>query len=92
MKFRGGWLGTRTGSSEVERDPTNASTTATDAEAPSAHQGSVSTPVDEKTQGPVTAGNESDEETKKSLQYGVQVAEATLKVWTKKHLIAAYIL
>lgn len=29
---------------------------------------------------------------KKELQFGVQAAEATLQVWTKEHLIAAYIL
>lgn len=28
----------------------------------------------------------------KELQFGVQAAEATLQVWTKNHLIAAYIL
>ncbi|KAK6215854.1 hypothetical protein LQW54_004034 [Pestalotiopsis sp. IQ-011] len=28
----------------------------------------------------------------KELQFGVQVAEATLQVWTKEHLIAAYIM
>jgi hypothetical protein len=34
--------------------------------------------------------NSADE--KKELQFGVQAAEATLQVWTKEHLIAAYVL
>lgn len=36
----------------------------------------IETPIDEK----------------RELQFGVQAAEATLQVWTKEHLIAAYVL
>lgn len=35
--------------------------------------------------------DEAATEEKKDLQFGVQVAEATLQVWTKEHLIAAYV-
>lgn len=39
-----------------------------------------------------TTSLEDSVEEKKELQFGVQAAEATLQVWTKEHLIAAYIL
>lgn len=93
MKFRGGWLGPKTGSHAAELDPTsNATSTAIDSERSPSVKGTPS--VGEKMQGPPheDSSTESDVEQHKSLQYGVQVAEATLKVWTRKHLIAAYIL
>lgn len=39
-----------------------------------------------------TASSGSSNDEKKDLQFGVQVAEATLQVWTKEHLILAYLL
>jgi hypothetical protein len=39
-----------------------------------------------------TGSSASSVEEKKELQFGVQVAEATLQVWTREHLIAAYIM
>ncbi|KAF2998780.1 hypothetical protein E8E14_006600 [Neopestalotiopsis sp. 37M] len=39
-----------------------------------------------------TGSSASSLEEKKELQFGVQVAEATLQVWTREHLIAAYIM
>jgi len=43
----------------------------------------------------VDSGETSDTSTtseKRDLQFGVQAAEATLQVWTRNHLIAAYLL
>lgn len=39
-----------------------------------------------------TGSSQSSVSEGKELQFGVQVAEATLQVWTKEHLIAAYIM
>lgn len=42
--------------------------------------------------GSSVTSDEAATEDKKEMQFGVQVAEATLQVWTKEHLIAAYVL
>lgn len=39
-----------------------------------------------------SASDSSDNAPAKELQFGVQVAEATLQVWKKEHLIAAYVM
>lgn len=39
-----------------------------------------------------TEASENSDDEKRDLQFGVQAAEATLQVWTRQHLIAAYIL
>ncbi|CAI4215650.1 unnamed protein product [Parascedosporium putredinis] len=38
-----------------------------------------------------TEASETSDDEKRDLQFGVQAAEATLQVWTRQHLIAAYI-
>ncbi|KAF4122831.1 transporter [Geosmithia morbida] len=94
MKFRGGWLGTKTA---AERDGA-AVTSGIDAttQPVAAAEGGVVTYGDEKSPSghPKTGehASDSDAESERSLQYGVQVAEATLQVWSRNHLIAAYIL
>lgn len=100
MKFRAGKLGTKFGAVTAERD-NGATTTATDGEKQptAAVDGSITansssgdeqglTPPGEKGLTEAEAAIEHE----KSLQFGVQVAKATLQVWSRNHLIAAYIL
>lgn len=101
MKFRG-IIGPRPGSQvpTVDEDSVGgARTTAIDSETGGAKAdvsstvaagGSGSPSVDEKAPG--FAGDGAPQEPQKELQYGVQLAEATLKVWSRNHLIAAYIM
>lgn len=106
MKFRGGILGFRSSGKTPVVEET-AKSTGKDAEAglkttATANVNSPDTPVspdrgwtlDEKTQDPAERGSPSSEEDEpiKQLQYGVQLAEATLKVWTRKDLVTAYAL
>ncbi|KAJ0109240.1 hypothetical protein J7T55_009571 [Diaporthe amygdali] len=106
MKFRGGILGFRSSGKTPVVEET-AHSTGKDAEAglkttAAANVNSPDAPVspdrgwtlDEKTQDPAERGSPSSEEDEpiKQLQYGVQLAEATLKVWTRKDLVTAYAL
>ncbi|KAI1842512.1 hypothetical protein JX265_012676 [Neoarthrinium moseri] len=85
LKFRGGLLGPKNTGSEVPV----VSEKQNDAEG--------QLPQDKETYPGVNtaatfaSASDSDDE-KKDMQFGVQVAEATLQVWTKEHLIAAYVL
>lgn len=106
MKFRGGILGFRpSGKTPIVEE--TAQSTGNDAEAglktnATANVNSSDTPVppeadrafNEKTKDPAENRSHSsgDDEPIKQLQYGVQLAEATLKVWTMQHLIMAYAL
>ncbi|ORY64782.1 uncharacterized protein BCR38DRAFT_341994 [Pseudomassariella vexata] len=84
MKFRGGILGLKANKNqapEIAEDDTGHST----------GNDAVDTETGAKSGVPSTDAN-SNQEKEKELQYGVQAAEATLKVWSKNHLIAAYIL
>lgn len=100
MKFRG-IIGPRAGSHAAELDKTSARTTGTDAEAAGA-KGNATSAVEPDSSTPVDNGSFDEkngaladngvEEPAKELQYGVQLAKATLQVWTRNHLIAAYIL
>ncbi|ROV98294.1 hypothetical protein VSDG_04442 [Cytospora chrysosperma] len=99
MKFRGGVIGFKSGgqASAVER---TVQSTGTDAETGlkknepgttiSANGGGS---IDEKKGDTSESGSQPAEDGPvKELQYGVQLAEASVKVWTKEHLILAYIL
>ena len=99
MKFRGGIVGLKFSSQASAVEETGHSTgtdaetglktsTVTDVVEPEAGRS-----LDEKAGGIAGSGSQSSEDgPAKELQYGVQLAEATLKVWTMEHLILAYIL
>ncbi|KAI1253319.1 hypothetical protein MGN70_005527 [Eutypa lata] len=102
MKFRG-LIGPRAGNHVAEFDDTTARTTGTDAEAGPGAKGNVtsavgepesSTPLDNGSFDEKKAGvaDNGSGEPAEELQYGVQLARATLQVWTRNHLITAYIL
>ncbi|KAI1084955.1 hypothetical protein F5B20DRAFT_121463 [Whalleya microplaca] len=96
MKFRG-ILGSKAGSQVPVVDETAARTTGVDAEAARAKPNVISETTAEPGSPNHQDGsfNEKDIEVPtptEELQYGVQLAEATLKVWTRNHLIAAYVL
>lgn len=82
LKFRGGLLGLNNAGAK----PPVVQEKGDDAESQQQQQG-----VFEKEPNPTTKNADPVDE-KKELQFGVQVAEATLQVWSKHHLIAAYIL
>ncbi|OTB07724.1 hypothetical protein M426DRAFT_53055 [Hypoxylon sp. CI-4A] len=95
MRFRP-TLGPRAGSQAPVVDTTDARATGIDSEAgaksnivseTTAHDGSLQdSSLNEKH---VADGTQ---EPQQELQYGVQLAQATIQVWTREHLIAAYIL
>ncbi|KAH8594980.1 siderophore iron transporter-like protein mirB [Bisporella sp. PMI_857] len=91
MKFRGGLLGLRPGSQVPVVEETHGHTTSSDAEA-----GTKRDEITPTAEGETAVADSLDEkngvEHRKELQYGVQAAEATLKVWTRNHLITAYVL
>jgi hypothetical protein len=91
MKFRGGLLGLRPGSQVPVVEETHGHTTSSDAEA-----GTKRDEITPTAEGEIAVADSLDEkngvEHRKELQFGVQAAEATLKVWTKNHLITAYVL
>lgn len=103
MKFRG-LIGPRSGSHVPEVDETSARTTGTDAETAGIKANATdnaitepgsSTPhgdgsFDEKNG--AVADNGIESLPVEELQYGVQLAQATLKVWSRNQLIAAYVL
>lgn len=99
MKFRGGVIGFRSGgqTSSVER---TSQSTGTDAEIGLKNfdpKTTTTSPdgasIDEKIRDSAIAGSHPTEDGPvQELQYGVQLAEASVKVWTKEHLILAYIL
>ncbi|RYP44566.1 hypothetical protein DL768_008985 [Monosporascus sp. mg162] len=101
MKFRG-ILGPRAGIQvPVDKENLAAQSTGTDAEAGVVKtSGTATVAKPESPSSPDRAslnerdgiGADQNAGEAKELQYGVQLAEATLKVWTKNHLIAAYIL
>lgn len=99
MKLRGGVIGFKSGgkASAVER---TAQSTGTDAETGLKNSEPATTispngggSIDEKKGDISESGSQPAEDGPvKELQYGVQLAEASVKVWTKEHLILAYIL
>lgn len=93
MKFRGGVLGLKFTGKEPAVAET-AQTTGNDAETANISEAKQpdqsSSPVDNEKDGVHT--DDSSSEDSKPMQYGVQLAEATLKVWTPKELYFAYVL
>lgn len=97
MKFRRGLFGSqpRGRGSVVE---TTVQSTGTDAETGTKMNNIepetrvASNDLDEKTGDMAVPGAELQEGPEKDVPYGVQLAQATLKVWTKEHLILAYVL
>ncbi|KAI1343243.1 major facilitator superfamily domain-containing protein [Xylariaceae sp. FL0016] len=88
LKFRGGLLGPK-------NIPNNSDSVV--AEKPHDAEGQQQTldaskEVDPNVRPTEASPSESSYDNEKKLQFGVQAAEATLQVWTKEHLIAAYIL
>ncbi|KUI62142.1 Siderophore iron transporter mirB [Cytospora mali] len=98
MKFRGGVIGfkPRSEASAVEK---TAQSTGTDAEigVKTEPDTSISPTGGKSLDEKIGDNGESDSHSledrpAKELQYGVQLAEASVKVWTREHLILAYIL
>lgn len=86
LKFRGGIIGPKNTGANVPV----VSEKPHDAENPQVGTDKEASP---NVNGAGAAGSEqSSVDEQKELQFGVQVAEATLQVWTKQHLIAAYIM
>ncbi len=100
MKFRG-IIGLKAGTQVPVVDEKTARSTGTDAEAGGDKTNITSAAAEPGSSTPPENGSFNEKNgvladqppaPAKELQYGVQLAEATLKVWTRNHLIAAYVM
>ncbi|KAI0470107.1 hypothetical protein GGR56DRAFT_152962 [Xylariaceae sp. FL0804] len=89
LKFRGGLLGPKrvpmANDAVVADKPHDAEGQQQSADAPKEVNTAAVTRTD-------TSASQSSYEREEKMQFGVQAAEATLQVWTKEHLLAAYVL